>query len=571
MFEVHPKGTGQARRGPRVFLLRPPARLVLLAASPFLLARCTPAQPPAPPTLAEQALAIAEVFETPSPYSERTVDSLALARFFASYPGYRPDSASVMDFYRRRGMQFAWIVRDSLTASAEAFVALAGVAGTGDSGEDETGPSLGELYDLGFAEGGAVAVCDSCAADIELRLTAEFFRFADRRYGGYLSRDLRELNWFIPRGKKDVSRLLDSLAVGTMDLSAYEPIHPQYQLLKAAVRSHRELADVPWPALELPAGVRKLEAGDSARGIGSIRERLHLLGDLTEDDTSDRFDSTLVLAVERFQERHGLEPDGVVGPDFLGALNVPPARRLRTMLVNMERLRWVPERQSPDLLLVNIPEFRLHVYEDGREVLGMDVVVGTAATRTVIFSDTLTQLVFSPTWTVPASITRNEILPAIARDPGYLRKHDMEVVGGSASSPVIRQRPGPGNALGRVKFLFPNSYSIYMHDTPSQGAFAREQRAFSHGCIRLAHPRELAEYLLQGDPEWTPERIGEAMEGGRETTVTLKGARPVSLVYFTAWVDDEGRLNFRDDVYGHDGRLASELFLEEEGGGAPAR
>lgn len=539
---------------------KPVGRLLPLLLLHLLLA-CAPE--PAPPeelTLAEKAMAIAAWFETPDPYSERTVDSLDLAAFFARHPGYLTDSASVVDFYRRRAMQFAWVVSDSLSASADAFVALAGVANTGESQDSAQGPSLEELYEEGFAEGARLPLCDSCAVDLELRLTAEFFRFADRRYGGYLSRDLRELNWFIPRGKKDLSRLLDSLAVGTMDLSAYEPIHPQYQLLKAGIQRNREMAREPWPALELPRGLTKLEAGDTAEVLGAIRHRLHLLGDLEEVGPGPGYDSTLVLAVQRFQTRHGLHADGIIGSASLRAMNVPLAERLATMLINMERLRWVPEEQQPDLLVVNIPEFRLHVYEEGREVMSMDVVVGASATRTVIFSDTLAQIVFSPTWTVPASITRNEILPKMESDPDYLRKNNMEIIGGSASLPVIRQRPGASNALGRVKFIFPNSYSIYMHDTPSQGAFALEQRAFSHGCIRLSRPQELAEYLLRDDPDWTPERIRQAMYSGQETTVQMKEKRPVRISYFTAWVDGEGLLNFREDVYGHDERLARELF-----------
>ncbi|MCJ7628806.1 MAG: L,D-transpeptidase family protein [Longimicrobiales bacterium] len=516
-------------------------------------------------------MAVAAVFETSHPYSARTVDSLDLAAFFERYPGYRTDSASVVDFYGRRAMQFAWILRGSLSASAEAFVALAGLAHTGEFQAAAEGPSLGELYEQGFAEGARVPVCDSCAADLELRLTAEFFRLAARRYDGYLSRDLRDLNWFIPRGKKNLSRLLDSLAVGKMDLSAYEPIHPQYQLLKAGIQRTREMVEEPWPALDLPGGMGKVESGDSVEVIGSIRHRLHMLGDLEEDGTWPVYDSTLVWAVERFQLRHGLVIDGIIGPAFLRAINVPLAQRLRTMLINMERLRWVPEEQSPDLLVVNIPEFRLHVYEEGAEVMSMEVVVGANATRTVVFIDTLSQVVFSPTWMVPASITRDEILPAIRRDPDYLRKNNMEIVGGSASDPVIRQRSGPSNALGLVKFLFPNSFNIYMHDTPAQAAFGREARAFSHGCIRLSRPRELAEYLLRDDPDWTPERIGQAMHGGRETTVQLKEKRPVMIWYFTAWVDGEGRLNFRDDVYGHDEGLAKDLFLEPESGSGAFR
>ncbi len=533
--------------------------LLLPALAAALLTHCARAPEP---TLAEKALAIAKVFETEHPYAARTVDSLDFAPFFAKYPGYRSDSASVVDFYRRREMQFAWIVRDSLSASAEAFVELAGVTHTGDVEATAQGPSLGELYDEGFTDGGRRPLCDTCALDLELRLTAEFFRFADHNYDGYFVRNLRELNWFIPRAKKDFSRLLDSLAVGKMDLSAYEPMNPQYQLLKAAVQANRDLADLPWPHLDFPAGLRKVEVGDTAEVVGPIRHRLHLLGDLATDGVWPVYDSTMAPAVRRFQTRHGLQADGVIGPAFLRAMNVPLAQRLRTMLINMERLRWIPAIQPPDMLLVNIPEFRLHVFEKGREVMSMGVVVGKAATGTVIFADSLSEIVFSPSWSVPASITRNEILPGMRKDPAYLGKHNMEIVGGTASRPVIRQRPGASNALGRVKFLFPNSYSIYMHDTPSQGAFALEQRAFSHGCIRLSRPQELADYLLRDNPDWSPERIGQAMYGGRETFVRLKDKLPVRIVYFTAWVDADGLLNFRDDVYGHDERLARELFLE---------
>lgn len=195
----------------------------------------------------------------------------------------------------------------------------------------------------------------------------------------------------------------------------------------------------------------------------------------------------------------------------------------------------------------------------------MDVVVGADATRTVIFSDTLSRIVFSPYWGVPTSIVQNEVLPAMKKDPNYLSKKGMERIGGSDANPLIRQKPGAGNALGRVKFLFPNSYSIYFHDTPSKGAFARESRAFSHGCIRLSKPQDLADYLLRNDSTWTPEKIKKAMFGEKEITVNLPKAerRPVMIGYFTAWVDN-GQLNFRDDVYGNDAKLAAELFVTGE-------
>ncbi len=503
-----------------------------------LLGGC--AEERAPVERTEQAAIIAAVFETAEPYSARTLDSTDLGKFFERHPNFRDDSTRMAEFYARRNMQFAWFVRDSLTELATAFLSLGDLSAFGDSLRR--------------------AVCDSCASQIELRLSAEFFGFAERNYNGHFSGDPRELDWFIPRAKKDIAQFMDSLAAGTMDLAAYEPLHPQYVLLRNGLRQLSALSGVPWPEIALAAGTRSLKAGDTAAVVALIRERLRQLSDLQLTSTSPVVDSGLVVAVQSFQARHGLASDGVMGPAFLRALNVSPTVRMRTILVNMERLRWAPEQQPSNALIVNIPDFRLLVFEDDLEVMNMRIVVGADATGTVIFSSTLQTIVMSPTWTLPQSITRNEILPAIAKDPAYLRKHNMEIIGGSTELPVIRQRPGANNALGRVKFVFPNSYSIYMHDTPAQGLFAREQRAFSHGCIRLSEPRDLAEYLLRDNNEWPPERIGRAMMSGRETSVELTNPRPVLIVYFTSWVNREGQLEFRDDVYGHDKRLAAELF-----------
>lgn len=528
---------------------------------PFLLVACGPPIVNGDEEdLSRQSMLIAEVFETPEPYSVRTLDSLELLRFLRQDPENHTDSAEIVAFYQRRGMQFAWIVSDSLSAAADAFIALANMADTLVVNAGPLHRRIAGLHEQGFAEGRRKALCDSCATELELRLTATFFRLADKKYGGYRKGDLRELDWFIPRGKKDPSRLLDSLAHGSMDLSAYEPVHPQYQMLKERVQRYLELEQEPWPTLELPGGMRKLQYKDSSMLIGAIRHRLFLLGDLPQEEQEQLYDSTLVLAVQRFQTRHGLHPDGVIGAGFLRAINVPMKERLRTILVNMERLRWVPEHQAPDLVLVNIPAFKLYAYEAGEVALEMDVVVGKQATRTVIFSDTISTIVFSPTWTVPPGIMQRDVLPAMRKDPGYLAKNNMEVIGGTSANPVVRQRPGPNNAMGRVKFLFPNSYSIYLHDTPAKTFFQREQRAFSNGCIRISRPRELAGFLLHNDPDWPPDRIDAAMQGGRETFVRLKERRPVTIGYFTAWVDSEGRLNFREDVYGHDARLTAELF-----------
>lgn len=525
----------------------------------LLLAAC--ADPDATPQAEVDPRAIEEVFETQSSYSVRTLDSGAIGRFIAAHPESRPDSAGIAGFYQRRGYQYAWFVNDSLSQSAAAFHSLVSSADTAYRELAYVRARLDELMLRGRLNGDHT--CDSCLQHVELALTAQFFRFAEKKYGGTVGRDLRELDWFIPRRKKNYDRLLDSLVAGRMDLSPVEPVHPQYALLKAQLKRYHDLEAGPWPAIDL-GDRKKLEPGDKADWLPLLRERLVLLGDLDPMDSAamagTRYDSALVAGVQRFQERHGLHPDGVIGKGVLKQVNTTPAERLRTLLVNMERLRWVPEQNAPDLLLVNIPDFRLHVHEADTVAWSMAVVVGATATRTVIFSDSLSTIVFSPTWTPPPSIVRNEILPALAKDPNYLKKKGMEIIGGSAKNPIIRQKPGAGNALGRVKFLFPNSYSIYLHDTPSKSFFARESRAFSHGCIRLSEPQRLAEYLLRDDSTWTPKKIKEAMYSGREQFVRLKRKRPVSIGYFTAWVDRQGRLHFRDDVYGHDARLAGEIF-----------
>jgi murein L,D-transpeptidase YcbB/YkuD len=223
--------------------------------------------------------------------------------------------------------------------------------------------------------------------------------------------------------------------------------------------------------------------------------------------------------------------------------------------MNMERIRWVPAQPTTDYLVVNIPEFRLHVYERGQYQWSSSVVVGTAANHTVIFTGNLRQIVFSPYWNVPPSILKNEILPAIARNPNYLARNNMEWYAGG-----VRQKPGPGNALGKVKFLFPNNYKIYLHDTPSKSLFSEQRRTFSHGCIRVSEPTKLAQFVLRNDENWDSVKIVKAMNAGKEQFYSVKDPIPVYIVYFTAWVDRDGKLNFRDDVYGHDKRMKARLF-----------
>ncbi len=223
-------------------------------------------------------------------------------------------------------------------------------------------------------------------------------------------------------------------------------------------------------------------------------------------------------------------------------------------------MRWMPEQLEGRRIVVNIPEFKLHFYEGTEEVFNMNVVVGMVGHNTVVFNDELKYVVFSPYWNIPESIVRNEIQPSIKRNGNYLERNNMEQTGDRNGLPVIRQKPGGSNALGLVKFIFPNNYNIYLHDTPSKGLFNRAQRAFSHGCIRVAKPQKLAEYLLKDKPEWTTESITEAMHSSEEKWVPLTQTVPVFISYFTAWVDNNGLLNFRNDIYGHDKKVGERLF-----------
>lgn len=351
---------------------------------------------------------------------------------------------------------------------------------------------------------------------------------------------------------------------GYSDLQAYaekpgnqsavnpKPDNRQYKLLQRAVERYERIkARHDWPPLVMPAR-SVLKLNDTSPLISVIKERLELLGDIRRPGPNPDFTLKLEVAVKTFQLRHGLDDDGIVGPAFIKALNVPLDKRIQQMQVNMERIRLDTMDISGKRIVANIPEYKLYVYENSKEVLSMDIVVGKITNPTIIFSDTLENVVFSPYWNVPASIVKNEILPEINKGTDYLARNNMEITGKLDGLPIIRQKPGPENSLGNVKFLFPNQYDIYFHDTPSKSLFERKNRAFSHGCIRLSEPKELAKYLLQDQSEWTDEKILDAMNAGKEKWVKLREAIPVSIIYYTAWVDQWGNLNFRDDIYGHD-------------------
>jgi len=354
-----------------------------------------------------------------------------------------------------------------------------------------------------------------------------------------------------------------------------------YVSLQSALARYRGLATHPaWQSALPPLPARKLIAGKPYAGLPLLAQRLEVLGDLPAGTPVPLvLEGPLLVALQSFQERHGLTPDGVLGQETLQQLNTAPAERARQIELTMERLRWTPFLQVPRMIVVNVPEFVLRAYEvrDGKVdvKLTMKVIVGKAFnTRTPLFDEEMRFIEFSPYWNVPPSITRKELVPHIRRDPGYFEREGFEFVTGSGQvvttlSPEhleavlhggwrIRQRPGPKNALGDIKFVFPNNDNIYLHHTPAPKLFERTRRDFSHGCIRVEAPVPLAQFVLQDEPAWTEERIRQAMEKGESNTLRLVQPLPVLIAYTTVIVK-KNRVFFYPDLYGHDRLLDQAL------------
>ncbi len=345
--------------------------------------------------------------------------------------------------------------------------------------------------------------------------------------------------------------------------------NPYYLTLKTALRSHRELASTGgWPMM--PDGAT-LRPGMTDPRVQLLRTRLRMSGDYTGIESGDVrfFDPGLAEAVKSFQHRHGIEPDGVVGRNTLAALNVPVEERIDQLRVNLERARWVLRDPDRDFIVVNIAGYYVEVVREGAVAWEQRVIVGKSYHRTPVFRGEMNHVVFNPDWTVPTSIVVNEFAPEMMRDPTYLqrgnfylrdgrgnvldpRSVDWARVARSGPDFTVIQRPGEDNALGRVKFMFPNRHAVYLHDTPSHDLFDRTERAFSHGCIRVERPLELASLLLGNDPRWNVEAIESVIAEGETTRVDLMPTLPVLVLYWTVDPDLNGNVRFYPDIYGRD-------------------
>jgi len=492
-----------------------------------------------------------------SSYSGMFFDSTQMEKFISNQHFNDSLTKRMRSFYNARNYQFAWFFKEGMADYASSFYDAYNDYINYSQDTSLKSRSLDQLYDS-LANGNfTYNVNDSIVLNTELLLTAQFFRYTRRAYQGSNQLDAQELDWFIPRKKIDPSALLDSvLSRKGKNLKELEPVNRQYDLLKNYLLKYYEMEkNGSWSFIK--ADKKSYKLNDSSALIPIIKKRLFLTGDLIKEDTTTIFTKELEDGVKNFEKRYGFKEDGIITTTLLDEMNRPIRERVQQILINMERIRWVPAQPTTDYLLVNIPEFRLHVYDKGQYSWSTNVVVGSTVNSTVIFTGNLKHVVFSPYWNVPSSILKKEVLPGIARNKNYLSQHHMEWNGNG-----VRQKPGPWNSLGQVKFLFPNNYSIYLHDTPSKSLFNEEKRTFSHGCIRVNEPKKLAQFILRNDANWDSVKITKAMNAGKEQFYNVKEPVPVFIGYFTAWVDRDGKLNFRDDVYGHDKKMKERLFAK---------
>jgi L,D-transpeptidase YcbB len=492
-------------------------------------------------------------------YNDIFLDSTDVANFIRKEKLNDTLSKAVLSFYNARNDEYAWFSSTGLIEQSFSFQSLY----SSENDSDLLNKTLENRLDkLRIEADSTIDAKDPSTIKTELQITLRFIQYALRHYTNMgISPDA--LGLYIPAKRKSITDLADAVLANTTVNNKYAALNESYRALKVPLQKYSAIEkDGGWSALA--TGAKKYSTGMSMPAILLIKKRLQITGELEGSDTSELYNADLVNAVKDYQLHHGYKASGIITEDLIKDLNISALARMQQLLINMQRMRWMPADPDGLLLIVNIPAFEVYV-DSGKNILfKMNVVVGAEGHNTTMFSGKINQIVFSPYWNIPPSIVRKEVVPGMRREKHYLEKRDMEITGREGGLPVVRQRPGKKNALGKVKFLFPNSFSIYMHDTPEKGFFSRSARDLSHGCIRLSDAPKLANYLLRNSAIWTPEKIDLAMNSGHEQDVKLKTTVPVIITYYTTWVDHQGVLNFADDIYGHDKEIAKKMFLNPQ-------
>jgi len=499
------------------------------------------------------------------------------------WPNFSDYRTWLQKFYEPAGYAPAWVQGSQPTPQAAALIEVFKDAWKkGLNPEDYDASRWQERIEALKGSSNAPAV-----ARFDVALTVCTMRYVSDLHIGRINPQHFKFGLSVEQKKYDLAQLLRDRIVSASNLtgvlSGVEPPFPGYRRTEEALATYIELARGD-DGEKLPDVTKPIDPGQSYAGVPRLARLLRLVGDLPADATlsagSQTYTAPLVDAVKRFQRRHGLDDDGRLGPGTIKQLNVPLQDRVLQLQLTLERFRWLPSEFSAPPIIVNIPDFQLRTLDDNNNVtMTMRVVVGKSMrTQTPVFSRDMTYVVLRPYWNVPPSILRSEIIPNIQRDRGYLARKRYEVAtndgkvvtDGAVSDEVlaqlragklmVRQKPGPTNALGLVKLIFPNEHNVYLHSTPSQELFSRSRRDFSHGCIRVEKPAELAAWALRNNPGWTLARVQQAMQSGKDdVTVSLVKKVPVFIVYGTALAYENGTVHFSEDIYGHDAKLVAAL------------
>ena len=492
---------------------------------------------------------------TTNAYSDLFLDINAVESFILRRKLDDSSANTMRSFYRVRNYQYAWFSSTGPTEQARGLWSLQ--ARRTDSA---TTDSLGKLRDrmdtLLQRDSITVNNNDSSFVQTELALTQQLIQYAGKN-PQHINR--HSIYYLVPAKKMDAMEYADSILNRQKDSVMYAG-NKQYTFLKEQLATYYSIAkNGGWATIS----TTQLKKGTKSPAVTALKKRLQLTKDYNGTDTTNVFSDSLEVAVKSFQQRHGLAPNGIVNDSLVSILNVPVEQRIQQIIVNMNRSLWMPQTPDSSRIEVSIPSQMLYAYADSGKAFEMPVIVGKEGSGTVMFSSEIDHIVFNPIWNIPESIVRDEIMPKVKSDANYLKKNNIEVVKQNDSLPVLRQLPGKDNPLGKVKFLFPNTHEIYLHDTPDKMHFAKTDRTLSHGCIRVANAAKLVQYLLRDQSDWTAQKIQAAMNSGKEQRVSLKAKQPVNITYLTAWVDANGYMNFTPDVYNHDKDAIAKMFASK--------
>ena len=503
-----------------------------------------------------------------------------------NFPDYRQD---LREFYQPVNYAFAWTRDSDPTPQARAIIHLLQNA-------DDKGLRI-EDYDSHLWDARIASLLlptqrpsPTDLAHFDLALTVSTMRYVSALRTGRINPQHLRLGLNIEKKRYRLAEFIRARLVGAPDVNSVmeqvEPSYPGYRRTRSALAHYLALARE-GDGDPLPPFKKPVKPGDTYSAARQLTQLLQRLGDLqpsvsrpnvSRPPEADMYAGAVVEGVKHFQQRHGLPVTGTIDRATFNQLNTPISRRLFQLQLALERMRWLPADLPGRLIMVNIPEFQLRAFDDYRTSLTMKVIVGKAfpERQTPIFQDEMEFLIFHPYWNVPSSIARKEVIPAIKKTPGYLEKHHFELIdrgGGAINASLtgdtlarlrsgdleIRQKPGPGNSLGPIKFVFPNNYDVYLHGTPEQALFSRATRAFSHGCIRVEDPATLAAWVLHDNPAWTSERIQATINAPGQLRVNLAKPIPVFVLYSTAVVEEDGSVRFLEDIYGQDAKLERAL------------